>query len=128
MRITQINPANVFSFHSSAKRSKIILDTCNVMRYICVMIVSFNHKGLKQYFESGNASKLQQEHVKKIRLILTRLHAAATPAEMDVPGYNLHKLSGVLKEFWSVKVDKNYRIIFRFIGEDVADVEYIDYH
>ena len=47
---------------------------------------------------------------------------------MNEPGYNLHKLSGDLKEFWSVKVDKNYRIIFRFIGEDAADVDYLDYH
>ncbi len=92
------------------------------------MIISFNHKGLKQFFESDNASKLPPEHVRKIRLILTRLDNAALPAEMNEPGYNLHKLSGTLKEFWSVKVDKNYRIIFRFIGEDVADVNYTDYH
>jgi proteic killer suppression protein len=98
------------------------------MRYICSVIVSFNHKGLKQFFESGNASKLTPEHVSKIRLILTRLHAVSSPEEMDVPGYKLHKLTGALKDFWSVKVDKNYRIIFRFVGEDVADVEYIDYH
>ena len=92
------------------------------------MIISFNHKGLKQFFESDNASKLTSEHVRKIRLILTRLDGAASPAEMNEPGYNLHKLSGTLKEFWSVKVDKNYRIIFRFVGEDAADVNYIDYH
>jgi proteic killer suppression protein len=59
---------------------------------------------------------------------LTRLDSAASPAEMNEPGYNLHKLSGTLKEFWSVKVDKNYRIIFRFVGEDAADIDYIDYH
>jgi len=47
---------------------------------------------------------------------------------MNVPGYNLHKLSGNRKDFWSVKVDKNFRIIFRFIEEDVADVDYTDYH
>jgi len=92
------------------------------------MIVSFQHKGLKQFFDTDNASKLQPEHIRKIRLILTRLDSAASPAEMNEPGYNLHKPSGTLKEFWSVKVDKNYRIIFRFIGEDAADVDYIDYH
>jgi proteic killer suppression protein len=92
------------------------------------MIVSFNHKGLKQYYENGNASKLTPEHINKIRRILTRLDNSASPAEMNEPGYNLHKLSGTLKDFWSVKVDKNFRIIFRFIGEDAADVDYIDYH
>jgi proteic killer suppression protein len=92
------------------------------------MIVSFDHKGIKQFYESGNASKLTPEHVSKIRRILTRLDNAASPGEMNEPGYNLHKLSGTLKDFWSVKVDKNFRIIFRFIGEDVVDVNYIDHH
>ena len=76
------------------------------------MIVSFNHKGLKQFFESDNASKLAPEHIRKIRLILTRLDSAASPAEMNEPGYNLHKLSCTLKEFWSVKVEKITALFF----------------
>lgn len=47
---------------------------------------------------------------------------------MNVPGYGLHQLSGEMKPFWAVKVDKNYRIIFQFIAEDVYDVDYLDYH
>ena len=92
------------------------------------MIVSFQHKGLKLFYEKGNASKLQPQHVGKIRLILTRLEAAVSPADMNVPGYGLHQLTGDMKDFWSVKVDKNYRVIFRFVGENVHDVEYLDYH
>ena len=41
---------------------------------------------------------------------------------------NLHRLVGEFKEFWSVKVDKNYSIIFRFVKENVHDVDYLDYH
>lgn len=92
------------------------------------MIMSFRHKGLKLFYEKGDASKLQLQHVSKIKLILTRLEAAKTPEEMQVPGYNLHGLTGEFKNFWSVKVDKNYRIIFRFEDENVHDVNYIDYH
>lgn len=92
------------------------------------MIRSFQHKGLKRYFESGNASRLQPQHVAKIRLILTRLDADGSPEEMRAPGYNLHLLSGKLQGFWSIKVDKNFRIIFRFEGEHAEDVDYIDYH
>jgi proteic killer suppression protein len=92
------------------------------------MIERFRHKGLKLFYEKGDSSKLQQQHVSKIRLILSRLDAAKTTTDMNVPGYNLHQLTGELKEFWSVKVDKNYRIIFKFVGEDVQDVDYIDYH
>jgi proteic killer suppression protein len=92
------------------------------------VIISFRHKGLKLYYDSGNASKLQPKHVAKIRLILTRLDACRSHEEMQVPGYDLHKLSGNLKDFWSVKVNGNYRIIFSFDGENVCDVDYLDYH
>ncbi len=47
---------------------------------------------------------------------------------LKVSGYDLHKLSGDLKDFWSVKVDKNYRVIFKFAGENAGDVDYLDYH
>lgn len=92
------------------------------------MIVSFKHKGLKLFYEKGDASKLQAQHVGKIRLILTRLDAARTPEELNVPGYGLHQLKGDLKAFWSVKVDTNYRIIFKIENENTQDVDYIDYH
>ncbi len=93
-----------------------------------MMIVSFRHKGLKLFYEKGNTSKLQPQNVNKIRLILTRLDAARTAEEMNVPGYGLHQLKGDLNTFWSVKVDKNYRIIFRIENENIFDVDYIDYH
>lgn len=92
------------------------------------MIVSFRHKGLKLFYEKGDASKLQPQHISKIRLILTRLDAAKSPEELNVPGYDLHQLKGDLKNFWSVKVDKNYRIIFKIENENTQEVDYIDYH
>lgn len=92
------------------------------------MIASFQHKGLKLFYEKGNASKLQPQHVAKIRLILTRLAAAVAPTDLNVPGYGLHQLTGVLAGLWAVKVDKNYRIVFRFDGVNMQDVDYLDYH
>lgn len=80
------------------------------------------------YYKKGDPTKLHPSHITKIRLILTRLDAATSPEEMQVPGYNLHKLKGELKDFWCVKVDKNYRIIFRFEDENAHDVNYLDYH
>lgn len=98
------------------------------MGYICVVIVSFRHKGLKLFYEKGDASKLQPQHVSKIRLILTRLDAAKSPQELNVPGYGLHQLKGSLEGFWSVKIDKNFRVVFRVEQENTHDVDYIDYH
>jgi proteic killer suppression protein len=92
------------------------------------MIVNIRHKGLRLYFEKGDASKLQSQHVSKIRLILTRLQAAKSIGDMNVPGYGLHQLTGEFKGFWAVKVDKNFRIIFQFVAEDAYEVDYLDYH
>lgn len=47
---------------------------------------------------------------------------------MDVPGFRLHPLKGDLKGFWSVTVRANWRVIFRFDGEDIVDVDLVDYH
>jgi len=56
------------------------------------------------------------------------LDDAATPQEVNLPGYRLHPLKGDLKGFWSVTVRANWRIVFRFEGTDAFDVELIDYH
>jgi len=47
---------------------------------------------------------------------------------MDAPGNNLHPLKGDLEGRWSVSVSGNWRLAFRFAGEDVSGVDYEDYH
>lgn len=59
---------------------------------------------------------------------MTRLEASAKPSDMDLPGLRLHPLKGDLKGYYAVEVSGNWRIVFRFDGEDAADVDLIDYH
>lgn len=92
------------------------------------MINSFRHKGLRLFFETNNPARLQPHHVEKIRRILYRLDEAQTLEELDIIGWNLHPLKGELKNQWSVKVNGNYRITFRFENGHVFDVDYLDYH
>jgi toxin HigB-1 len=66
--------------------------------------------------------------VELVEEILARLDEASSLQAMSLPGYHLHPLKGGLKGFWSVTVRSNWRIIFRFEGADVFDVELIDYH
>ncbi len=47
---------------------------------------------------------------------------------MDLPGLRLHRLSGQLGEFYAVNVSGNWRVVFRFDGEDAVDIDYVDYH
>ena len=92
------------------------------------MILSIRHKGLAAFWQSGQKARLPPEHIERIRNILTRLHRCTSAEMMNQPGLGFHGLSGDLKGFWSVKVSRNYRIIFRFEGEDAVDVDYVDYH
>ena len=92
------------------------------------MIESFQHKGLRIFFESDTPSKLQPHHVEKIRRILYRLDEASTIDDINVVGWGLHPLTGKYKGFWSVKVNGNWRIIFRFEDGNAYDIDYLDYH
>ena len=92
------------------------------------MIESIQHKGLRLLFEDDNTSKLNAHLLERIREILSLLDTAETIEEMNIPGYRLHKLSGDLREYYSIKVSANYGIIFRFEAGSVFDVDYMDYH
>lgn len=92
------------------------------------MIITFKHKYLRAYFEKGEASKLTQSHLKRLRLVLTTLNMAETVQEMDVPGLGLHPLKGDKKNFWSVRINGGWRIIFQLEDGNVFDVDYINYH
>jgi len=92
------------------------------------MIRTFRHKGLKNLYEQDQAKGINPAWLKRIRAILARLDASKTPADMDFPGLRLHSLKGELRDFWAVDVSGNWRIVFRFIGEEPCDVDLTDYH
>jgi proteic killer suppression protein len=92
------------------------------------MIVRFRHKGLKLLYEKGDRRKISADHVGRVDRILARLDEATEPEHMDLPGFRLHQLKGDLAGFWAVNVSGNWRIVFRFDGAHVCDVDLIDYH
>jgi proteic killer suppression protein len=98
------------------------------MGYTQSVITSFKHKGLEKFFTKGIKSGIQAKHAELLRLILGRLSVSTCPRDVNLPGLNLHELSGDRQGIWSVKVSGNWRVTFRFASEDVADVDYEDYH
>lgn len=92
------------------------------------MIRSFKHKGIEKFFLKGTKSGIQAKHANRLRLILGRLSAATSPADMELPGLKLHELSGRRKGTWSVWVSGNWRVTFKFDGKDAEVVNYEDYH
>jgi len=47
---------------------------------------------------------------------------------MDLPGLRLHQLKGSDRGRWSVRVSGNWRVTYKFEGQDAFDVNYEDYH
>ena len=92
------------------------------------MIRSFKHKGLERFFTTNSKKGIQSGHAKKLTAQLTALHLAKVIGDMDVESWKLHPLQGNRAGYWSVKVDGNWRLIFRFAGTDAEQVDYLDYH
>lgn len=92
------------------------------------MILSFKHKGLEQFFTTGSTAGIQANHEAKLRLQLSTLDSAETVNAMDFPGWSLHKLKGHLTNHWSVKVNANWRLTFKFENGHAEVVDYQDYH
>ncbi|MGQ0659170.1 MAG: type II toxin-antitoxin system RelE/ParE family toxin [Chromatiales bacterium] len=92
------------------------------------MIKSFRHKGLERFFTTGNKSGIQPVQAGKLRLMLTALSVAEKPEDLNVPAWRLHPLKGDREGEWALRVDENWRLVFRFDGQDVELVDYVDYH
>jgi addiction module HigA family antidote len=92
------------------------------------MIRSFRHKGLAALFHDDQTRGVQQQHVKRLRLILARMDSVTVLEDLNAPGLRLHSLRGDLAGFCAVNGSGNWRIVFRFEAGDIFDVDYLDYH
>lgn len=92
------------------------------------MILVFRHKGLEQLYRAGVTKGLPQQFVDKIRRALFAIDVASSPAELNLPGFGLHRLAGDYAGFWSMVTSRNWRIVFRFDGVNATDVDFVDYH
>jgi proteic killer suppression protein len=92
------------------------------------MIIGFRHRGLEAFYQTGSKRGIQASHAAKLGRILGLLDVATDPGDLNLPGFRLHRLKGELRGHWSVWVNGNWRVTFRFVGTDVELVDYQDYH
>jgi proteic killer suppression protein len=60
---------------------------------------------------------------------LQMLHRAAQPDDLRIPPQNrLEKLKGDRKGSWSIRINDQWRLCFRFENGNAYDVEIVDYH
>jgi len=98
------------------------------MRYTYHVIKSFRHAGIERFFRTGSKAGIDPDHAAKLANRLQLLDYAKSAADMNMPGWALHKLTGDLKGHWAVKVSGNWRLTFTFEREDAILVDYQDYH
>ncbi|MCY4172959.1 MAG: type II toxin-antitoxin system RelE/ParE family toxin [Cyanobacteria bacterium MAG CAR3_bin_5] len=92
------------------------------------MIKLFRHRGLKTLYKQGESRHVSPAHQEKLRDILAALDHSSGPADMNLPGFKLHRLERKLKGHYAVKVSGNWRVTFRFEDGRAVDVNYVDYH
>lgn len=93
-----------------------------------ILIKSFKHDGLEKFFKQGSKAGIQPAHARKLQLQLAALNAATQASDMNAPGWDLHPLKGRLVHHFSISVNGNWRLTFRFNGQDATVVDYLDYH
>lgn len=96
------------------------------------MIKNIKGKTTQDIFDGLNtkaARKVPRELIERAQLLLDAINAIVVPKDLKAPPSNrLHKLKGDLKNFWSVSINDQWRIIFEFKNGEALNVEIVDYH
>jgi len=93
------------------------------------MIKGFLDSETEQLYITGKSKKIPATIHKVALRKLDYLNGAIDLEDLKVPPANrLEKLKGNLKEFYSIRINKQYRIIFKFENNDAYDIKITDYH
>ncbi len=94
---------------------------------------------IRSYGDQATSDVHQGENTKKARRIpkevwpaaqrkLNRLHAAASLGDLATPGNNVEKLKQDLAGYHSIRINDQWRIVFKFEAGHALDVRIADYH
>lgn len=93
------------------------------------MIQSFNCKETEKLWTDGSSKKLPHSIQRMALRKLIILNSSTNINDLKVPPANhLEKLKGKFKDKYSIRINDQYRIIFKWINNESQKVEIIDYH
>lgn len=93
------------------------------------MIRSFSDKDAERLFTTGTARRLPPDIWRRAMMRLYQLDAASAVGHLRQPPSNrLEALSGDRASQWSIRINSQWRLCFRFEAGDAFDVEIVDYH
>lgn len=93
------------------------------------MIESFANAETERLFATGKSRRLPQDILRRAAMRLSQLDAATVVEDMRLPPSNrLEALCGNRAGQWSIRVNDQWRVCFRFERGNAFDVEITDYH
>jgi proteic killer suppression protein len=93
------------------------------------MIISFGEKETEKIWNGERIKKLPGEIQETGRRKLRMLNNSQNIADLQIPPSNrLEKLKGSLKDFYSIRINDQWRIIFKWNNGNAFEVKIIDYH
>ena len=92
------------------------------------MIKNIRHRGLKELFNTGSSRRIGSSYKKRAIRRLDALNQAVKPEELNIPGFDFHKLENTNPVRYSIHVNGNYCITFGWDGYNAIDVYFEDYH
>ncbi|MFZ5552304.1 MAG: type II toxin-antitoxin system RelE/ParE family toxin [Bacteroidota bacterium] len=93
------------------------------------MIVSFGSKDTEKIWNGERVKKLPGEIQPIARRKLRMINNSLNVADLRIPPSNgLEKLLGKAKDFYSIRINGQWRIVFRWESGNAFDVEILDYH
>lgn len=93
------------------------------------MIQTFANAETENFFTTGKSRRLPAEILKRAAMRLNQLHAATELKDLRLPPSNhLEALSGDRAGQWSIRINQQWRVCFRFENGDAFNVEIVDYH
>jgi toxin HigB-1 len=101
----------------------------NGMFIIFCVIQSFGDDETERFYTTGRSRRLPAEIRKRAAMRLTQLNAATQIEDLKTPPSNrLESLKGNRKGQWSIRINDQWRVCFRFERGDAFQVEIVDYH
>jgi len=97
--------------------------------YIAGVIKNFADTETEHLFATGKSRRLPPDILRRAVMRLTQLDAATRVEDLRMPPSNrLEALSGNRTGQWSIRINDQWRLCFRFVDSDALDVEIADYH
>ena len=105
------------------------LTIINIMFILCPVIQTFADSETEGFYTAGKSPRMPPEIRKRAAMRLLQLNAATQIEDLRLPPSNrLEQLRGDRAGQWSIRINDQWRVCFRFKSGDAFEVAIVDYH